>query len=59
MGAKKSFVNVDHIAQERWRPPLVDVDWHAFCQAIYKGVEGRDWEEVYKHYKEMARQRGE
>ena len=35
----------DHIAQDRWRPPLVDADWHAFCQAIYKGgIQGRDWE---------------
>ena len=37
----KSCINVDHIAQERWRPPLVDADWHAFCQANYKGIEGK------------------
>ena len=40
----KACINVDHIAEDRWRPPLVDADWHAFCQAIYKGVEGSDWE---------------
>ena len=39
--------------------PLVDADWHAFCQAIYKGIEGRDWEgregELYEHHKELKR----
>ena len=40
---KKACINVDHIAEDRWGPPLVDPDWHAFCQAIYKGIEGRDW----------------
>ena len=24
-------------------PPLVDYDWHAFCQAVSKGIEGEDW----------------
>ena len=33
----------DHIAKERWGPLLVDYDWHAFCQALYKGIEGEDW----------------
>ena len=23
---------------------LVDSDWYAFCQALYKGIEGEDWE---------------
>ena len=23
--------NVDHIAEDRWGPRLVDADWHAFC----------------------------
>ena len=27
-------------------PPLVDADWHEFRQAIYKCVEGRDWEQL-------------
>ena len=38
VGTKKSCINADHIAQERWGPPLVDAAWHAFCQAIYKGI---------------------
>ena len=33
----KACVDTDHIEDDRWRPPLVDADWHAFCQAIYKG----------------------
>ena len=47
VGTKKSCVNVDHVAQDRWTPPLVDADRHALCQAIYKGIEGEDREEVY------------
>ena len=26
-GSQKSSVNVNHIVEDRWRPPLVDVDW--------------------------------
>ena len=40
----KALTNVDHNEQERWGPPLVDADWYAFCQALYKGIEGDDWE---------------
>ena len=58
VGSQNSCINVDHIAQDRRRPPLVDADWHAFCQAIYKGIEGRGWEELYDHYKEMSRAAG-
>ena len=36
-------------------PSLVDADWYAFCQALYKGIEGEDWEEMYESYKEMSR----
>ena len=42
----KALVNVDHIEKERWSPPLVDADRYAFCQALYKGIEGEDWEEI-------------
>ena len=40
----KALINVDHIGPERWSAPLVDADWYAFCQALYKGIEGEDWE---------------
>ena len=55
VGTRKSCINVDHIAKGRWGPPWVDADWHAFCQALYKGIEGEDWGEVYDAYKEMSR----
>ena len=42
VNTQKSCINVDHIAQDRWGPPLVDADWHAFCQAIHQGIEGKD-----------------
>ena len=45
VGTWKSCTNVDHIAKGRWGLPLVDADWHASCQALYKGIEGEDWRE--------------
>ena len=41
--AWKSYINVDHTEKERWGPPPVDADWHAFCLALYKGIVGEDW----------------
>ena len=35
-------------------PLLVDYDWHAFCQALYKGIEGGDWEDTLQSYKGMS-----
>ena len=46
VGTWKSCINVNHIAKEWWGPSLVDADWHAFCQALYKGIEGEDWREL-------------
>ena len=43
VASKKACINADHIAEDRWESTLVDGDWHAFCQAICKGIEGRDW----------------
>ena len=54
----KACVNVDHIEENKWRPPLVDADWHAFCQAICKGIEGKEWEDLYFHYREMSKGAG-
>ena len=39
-------------------PRFVDYDWHAFCQALYKGIEGEDWRELLDAYKEMSRDLG-
>ena len=55
VGSQKACINVDHIAKDRWRPPLVDADWHAFCQAIFKGTQGSDWGVLCDYYEEMSR----
>ena len=55
VNTSKALINVNHIEPERWVPSLVDADWYAFCQALYKGIEGEDWEEMYESYKEMSR----
>ena len=55
VGTWKSCINVDFITKERWGPPVVDADWHAFCQALYKATEGEDWEELFDSNKEMSR----
>ena len=44
--------------ENRWEPPLVDADWHAFCQANYKGIERSGWEELYFHYRWMSKATG-
>ena len=54
VGSKQACINVDHIAQDRWGPPSINTDWHAFCHAIYDGIDGKDWEELYEHRKEMS-----
>ena len=43
----------------------MDADWHAFCQANYKGIgvreweiEGSGWEELYFHYRWMSKATG-
>ena len=55
VSTSKALINVTDIEPERWSPHLVDADLYASCQALYKGIEGDDWEEMYKSYKEMSR----
>ena len=31
----------------------MDEDWHAVCQAIYKGVQGSEWENFNHEFVEM------
>ena len=45
----KACIDVDPIGQNSWRLPVVDADWYTFCQTIYKGIEGREWEELCHH----------
>ena len=37
---------------------MVDTDWHTFCQALFQGIEGEDWGELYDAYQEMRRALG-
>ena len=54
----KAYMDVNHIKPERWVSPLVDAGWYAFCQALYKGIEGEDWEEMVDSYKAMSKALG-
>ena len=58
MNTAKACINVNHIENNRWGPPLVDADWHAFAQAIYAGIEGSEWEELHDHHKEISKATG-
>ena len=52
----KSYINVDHTEKERWGLFLVDYDWYAICQALYKSIVGEDWGDLlYDAYEEMSR----
>ena len=50
----EGFDKCQPLEPERWNPPLVDADGYAFCQALYKGIEGEDREEMFESYKEMS-----
>ena len=52
IGRSQYFCTQSILSFEGWRRPLVDADWHAFCQAIHKGLKGKEWE-LYHHYKEL------
>ena len=36
----------------------MDADWCAFCQAIFKGVEGSERGELYHHYRDLSKAAG-
>ena len=55
VNTSRALIDVNHIEPERWGPLLVDTDWYAFFPALYKGIEGNDWEEMYDSYKVMSR----
>ena len=33
----------------------MDARRYVFRQAIYKGIEGREWEELYHHYRDLSK----
>ena len=39
-------------------PTPLKAEWHACCQAIYKGIEGKEWEELYYHCKALHQAAG-
>ena len=52
-GVLRTFIDTSNVGDQRWVPPSVDADWHAFCQAIFQRVEGPEWESMYYHYKDL------
>ena len=50
------LINTTNVGDRRWGPPLVKEDWHASCQAIYKGVEGAAQENLYCKFVEMNKE---
>ena len=48
-GSQKACMNVGHIAEDRWETAL---------GAIYKGIEGSEWEELYDYFEEMSKAAG-
>ena len=55
VNTSKALIDVNHIELEKWGPLLVDADRYAFCQALYKGIEGKDGEEMYNSYKVISK----
>ena len=52
-GMLRTLIVTKDVEDSRWRPPLVDEDWHAICQAIFQGTEGSEWETMYENDKEL------
>ena len=52
-GMLRTFVNTTNVKDSLWEPTLVNEDWQAVCQAIYKGVNGLDWGTMYYKYKKL------
>ena len=36
VGTSKTYINVNHIEEERWGLPLVDYDWHALLSSVIR-----------------------
>ena len=52
-GVRRTFIDTSKVEEQRWGPPLVDADWHALCQAICEGIEGKEWEAMYPHFQDL------
>ena len=49
----RTFIDTSTVGDQRWEPLQVGADWHAFCQSIFQGVEGPEWEAMCYHYKDL------
>ena len=54
-GMLRTLVDTTNVGDSSGGPPLVNEDWHAISQAIYKGVEGPEWEVTFFEYVEMRK----
>ena len=52
-GLLRTFIYTTNVGNKRWEPPPVDQDWHSFCQDMFQGVEGPEWEATYFRYKDL------
>ena len=52
-GVFRTFIDTANVGNKRWRPPQVDEDWHAFCSAIFEGIERPEWEAMCYRYKDL------
>ena len=52
-GVLRAFIDTPSVGDRRCGPPLVDADWHAFCHAIFQGIEGSEWDPLHYRYKDL------
>ena len=55
VGTSKAYTDVNHIQPEKWVLPWLMLTGYAFCQALKRGIEGKDWEEMCDSYKVMSK----
>ena len=51
-GMLRAFIDTTSVEDSRWGPRVVDGGWHPVCQAILMGVEGAEWEMLYRKFQE-------
>ena len=52
-GVLRTFIDTTNV-EDSWGPPLLDEDWHAVFQAIYRCVDGSgNWRRLYYKFVEM------
>ena len=55
VGVQRMFINTSSVGDRRWSP-LMEEDWHSICQAIFLGIDGQNWEDLYLKYVEMRKE---